>query len=402
MLRSISERHVLTVNLHDVMGTLLTFAPTVLLAAALLSALAGIESTVSALVLSFPILLVAVLYLTVARVPRSVGWYLSLVFLGWCVLTWIATGNLSAKSLLRMASLMAQGVLFIASLGSFCRSAITLTRLWHYMALAGLSFIAISNLLRPDLGIGLHYVVFVRYPGLVGENAHGFISAVTAMSLLNHRAHERDIRRRKVWLLLALWALVNVWTTGSRLSVLIMIVFLLSRHLSKLAFKHWIAALIVGGIIWVPMSIWVVENWQTLRPLLRLDDYSFYGRLNPLLWALEMSQQNRFMPFGLGELYEEMKYRRLDSALLVLLLEAGFVGLLSLSALVSIAVIRSFQLERTPAMAEEARSARAVLLALCAHGVGENTLFTGSNLATWIFWISVAFLYAKFWTYYKR
>ncbi|MDW8103881.1 MAG: hypothetical protein RMK92_02615 [Armatimonadota bacterium] len=323
--------------------------------------------------------------------------YWALALTVWYAITTLAAGGADGRSLTRIVSAIAQLVAFTAALVSFSRIENSLHVLWRYVGIIGAVYLVVSNLLAPQLGFSLHYLAFERYEGLVGANQHGLLSAIVAMSLLNLTATQQGTTQRRLLVPLLVLSVANLWATGSRLSLITFLVFLFLRaqpRQRKLAMFLLLppAALIVAEI---------AREWETVKPLLRLDEYHFYGRLNPLLWAWETSLSNQLLPLGPSALTEERAEQRLDSSFLVILIEAGLIGLLIVLGMILSTVRRGYLLEADEAN-PDARAARTTFIALCVHGLGENTLLTGSNLATWIFWISAAFLHAEYWKRWRR
>lgn len=391
--------NILLCDLHTFLGHVTAFAAGLLFFSRMLNAMTGLNQSLAASLVAYPVHFLTVIYLTRNGIPRSSVLIWTTAFLWWSLFSMLGWGDIGSQALLRFISLFVQTVLFTAALLFYSKTTGLLVVLWRYVAGAGTVFIVISNVLNPSLGFTPHYIAFERYDGVVGTNAHGLICAITAMSIVNHFS---AVCRPQVRLFLVgamALVLLNLWATGSRLSMLVFVVFCLLR----LRMRYSVAILLVS----VPLGLWAIwwamDNWQLVRSLLRLDDYSFYGRVHPPLWALHTAYSNFFLPFGLGGLADEIKTRRVDSSFLILLLETGLLGIGLIVALVTSTLLRASKLmQHEGEIREDVRSATAVLIAILIHGLGENTLFTGSNTATWLFWLLQAFIHAAYWKRYGR
>lgn len=393
------KHNLLLCDLDSFLAHVTAFAAGLLFFSRMLNALTGVEQSLAASLVAYPVHFLAVIYVTRSGIPASSALVWTTTFLAWSLITLFAWSNLSSEALMRFVSLFMQAVLFTAALLFYGRTTGLLIALWRYVAGAGTVFVVISNVLNPSLGVTPYYIAFERYDGLVGTNAHGLICAITAMSIVNYLYTVRKSPAR--WFLMCAMGIVllNLWATGSRLSLLVFVIFWLLR----LRMRYSLAILLVGVAVGLWTVIWAADNWQAIKSLLRLDDYSVYNRLHPPLWAFNSAYSNFFLPFGLAGLAEEIKVRRLDSSFLILLLETGFVGMTFIVALVTSTLVRAHRLMKHVAeFREDVRSAIAVLIALLIHGMGENSLFTGSNTATWLFWLLQAFIQAAYWKRYAR
>lgn len=391
--------NILLCDLHAFLGHVTAIAAGLLFFSRMLNAITGLDQSLAASLVAYPVHFLIVIYLTRNGIPRTSVLIWTTAFLGWSVIATVGWGGVGSQVLLRFGSLFVQTTLFGAALLFYSKTSGLLTVLWRYVAGAGTLFIVISNVLNPSLGFTPYYIAFERYDGVVGTNAHGLICAITAMSIVNYFS---AIRRQQVRLLLMgtlALALLNLWATGSRLSLLVFVVFCLLR----LRGRYSVVILLVSVPLGLWAMAWALDNWELVRSLLRLDDYSFYGRVNPPRWALQTAYSNLFLPFGLGGLASEIETRRLDSSFLILLLETGLLGIGLVVALFTSTLLRASRLMKLEGeIREDVRSAAAVLTALLIHGLGENTLFTGSNTATWLFWLLQAFIHATYWKRYGR
>lgn len=364
-----------------------------------------VDHSMANIIAVYPILLILLPFLLLRHiVPRIATFYILLLLSLWMTLVFVSLSPINAKSFIRFMSLLLQVAYYLASFVCFYREPRSLITVWIYIACSTIGILLLANIINPYIGLSPIYVSLVRYEGITGPNSHGFISALSAITLLSLSGIMNRLAIRMATLIGALYALVNLWATGSRLSIVIFFVFLAIYLLltSKSFWRFlWLFTLIVFGIAFL---LYLVPNSvETAIFMFRLDQYSIKVRLQPVMWGLEKALQNSFWPYGLGTLAEEARINRLDNSYLYLLLELGFPALALVLGFVVLTVRHGLNLisQRDIQLKDRVLIATAIggFVATALHGMGETVLLVGIQLTNLLFWVTAAFLSACFYKY---
>jgi hypothetical protein len=342
----------------------------------------------------YPLLFVVLPVLLTYPIRASAPVLLGLYFSGWNLIVLFFLSPLNSESLFRFTSLLWQVALMIFVATALDKDGVSVSKIFLNYGTSCATIVALSNLLYPSLGFSPAYFAFERYEGLFGPNAHGLISAIAAMAFISYASGRSYSKAsRLLFAIIVCWLLANVWASGSRLSVLTVLAFLVIFSNKRLYRYLIFAILLAGSVVFI-----MLPNKETVLLLFRFDEYSFWGRVNPPLWGWQMARENYFQPYGFTTLREDILEQRLDSSFLIFLLEVGWIGTALLTGIITLTLVRCKFLERHLQTTEKAIDIRAIyatLVALCLHGLGENSLFTSSNVATLLFWTIIGAAHAN-------
>lgn len=286
------------------------------------------------------------------------------------------------------------------------RYPIAINYVWAATLSAALLVLIVSNMANPHIGFTPHYVAFVRYHGLLGPNAHGITSALGIMAATALGSLPRKPVRSLMLVLIWLYCLTNLWPTGSRASMLTVLVFwaaLAVQWRKGFTIAVALALIIFSGLVVLLIGVFTGGNgveWAKLQALLRLDEYSVQQRVEPLLWAIGQIVNNHGLPYGIGVMNASARAQRLDNSFLMIGLELGVFGLLLLGVFVLCTIRSAWRLVRLDAtLSSEERYFRyinaAAIVALGVHGLFETYLLSSFHVGTLQFLASSAWLNAR-------
>jgi hypothetical protein len=248
--------------------------------------------------------------------------------------------------------------------------------------------------------------MFERYKGIGGPNFHGIISAIGFMSSLTMFFVTKKANKI-IYFLFMFISLFNVYITGSRASWLVCIFYILSYSNLKAIINRKNTLYIIFLFIFISISIAIIKTLDInkLRLLFRFDDYSYYGRLNPIFNGINILKNNHFMPYGLGKnnMFDVLKGTPLDNSYLTISLETGIIG----SGLLLVFIFKIFlnainlirkmslilsknNLPLTNMDIEFFISSFSIMLSLLLHGVFESYIFVGLQLGSLILFFCFA------------
>jgi len=371
-------------KMADVAAQLALVLPFLSVVAETLSRFLDTSVTITSSVMFYPLVIVILPVFIIRRVSVDVSTLLVFNFCVWIMIVLLLMSPLDFAAWFRFISLLWQLILMVFVELVLCRRHFSVDTVFRNFGISCGLAVALSNLLYPDLGFSLSYVAFVRYKGLYGPNQHGMISALAAMSFISYFGDKQfSAVKRVLFRILILWLIANVWASGSRLSMLTLVVFvILFSKDRRYVYGVLVAILVIGFAAYK-----IFLDAETARRLLRLDEYHLWGRINPPLWGWQMARANYFQAYGFGTLREDLINQRLDNSFVILLLEVGLIGFGLMIGIIFLTLYRCHILERhlQNREASDVRAIRAILVALCLHGLGENSLFTSSNIATVLF-----------------
>ncbi len=360
-----------------------------------------IDHSVANIVVIYPVLLLLFpLLLLRHSIPRTRTFYILLVLSLWVVLVFLGVSSVNTASFVRLMSLLLQVVYYWASFLCFYREPKSVVVVWSYATCATIPVLLLANIVNPHIGFSPSYIAFLRYEGLTGPNSHGFIATVSIIALMSLLSIVERPVMRSALLIGVVYALANLWATGSRLSMIAALVFVFVYLPTSKPLQRFLLLLMLLSF-GISFLLYLTANEvETIKSLLRLDEYSIRMRLQPIAWGLEKALQNSFWPYGLATLAKEARMQHLDSSYLYLLLELGIPGLALVVGFVALTIKDGLGLiSRTVKGSSEqllSGAALAAFVAMALHGIGETALFVGIQLVSLLFWVTAAFLSASF------
>ncbi|MBT1279447.1 hypothetical protein VTU32_00605 [Thermoanaerobacter sp. CM-CNRG TB177] len=251
-----------------------------------------------------------------------------------------------------------------------------------------------------------------RYEGISGPNAHGIISALAIISLTALLTNKKNILKKFIIFFFISYASFNLLITGSRWSLFIIFVYIMTYSF-KIKYSLFVIFITIGTVLLIGIDAYlgssmlrtVFVSIYHMFPYFRLSEYSIIRRIVPFIWWFEKAKRNFFMPYGLNVFDKELlKLQPLDGSYLALLLELGLPGLILILAFIRLIVLHGNEVLKVNIKQDEddnykfVKIALAAFLAISLHGIGETYIFVGIQLGNILFWVIAANLSAN---YYK-